>query len=80
MTAKCASSTFRGITDITYPVDHPKKAGKQLTFTELRNKLKEHELARIKDLFPDEKDKHEWSNAKMGFKKFSSAEFKINKE
>ena len=53
----------RGITEVTHPMDHPTKAGKPLTFTELKNKVKDHEIARVKEQFPDEKDKHEWNNA-----------------
>ena len=70
----------RGITDIIHPEDHekPEKAGKPMTFTEIKDLLKLHEMARVKAEFPDDKNAQEHS--KRSFKPLSEAAFEVSKE
>ena len=69
----------RGITDLNYPMDYPKatKAGKPMTFTDLKKMLKEHEVGRVAIAHPGELNLLAIAE-KEGFEKQSTAEFKIN--
>ena len=70
----------RGVADFVHPIDHvnEKKRNKTMTFTDMKNKLRELEIERVSLAKPN--DSNTVTIAKKGFKKQSTAKFDIPNE